>query len=397
MRGLRLAFVLPRFPEPGFAGGAETLVAALAQRLHARGHRVECLTTCARDHFTWENYHRPGRTEHHGMPVIRFPVDGDRDLERYVTLDRQMQIAGGLPPAAEEEWLANSLHSEPLYEYLAARAADLDAAVFAPYLFGLSNEGPRRIPRGKAVLLPCLHDEVYARLRVIAETFRAAGAFLFNAPAEMRLAERLFGIDPRRGVVVGMGFDPVAASPARFRDTFGIAGPFALYAGRREGGKNTPLLIDYFTAWKERHRGSDLRLVLMGSGGVALPPEAADEVIDLGYVKEQEKLDGMAACTFFCQPSYRESFSIVLMEAWLAGRPALVHRRCEVAVEHCRLAAGGLFFADYPEFEACVELLLADPQAAQRLGAAGGEYVRREYSWQAVIARLEEGLTRIVS
>jgi len=54
----RYAFVVPRFGE-GIAGGAETLVGALARHLAQRGDRVEVFTTCARDNRTWENEFPP--------------------------------------------------------------------------------------------------------------------------------------------------------------------------------------------------------------------------------------------------------------------------------------------------------------------------------------------------
>lgn len=398
-RVYRLAFVTPRFPEPGFAGGAETLTAQLAHRLLERGHEVEFLTTCARDHVTWRNEHPVGRLKVDAMPVHRFAVDESRDLGRYLQLDRRMQLQQGLSEEDEREWVRCSVHSEGLYRHLERTPRAWDAVVFAPYLFGLSLEGGRRLLEagGNTVLLPCLHDETFARLRSVRASFEHARGCLFNAHAEQRLAERLYALPPERGQVVGMGFEPRTGDGARFRQLFGVQDPFLLYAGRREGGKNTPLLIDYFRAWKLRHPGNPLKLVLMGSGAVEIPQEMAEEVIDLGFLSEQEKLDAMAACALFCHPSVMESFSIVLMETWMVGRPVLVHAKCEVAVDHCRRGGGGLFFQDFPEFEAAVEMLLEEPELAAQLGCAGNAYVGLQYRWDAVLDRFEAGLARFLS
>ena len=51
---------------------------------------------------------------------------------------------------------------------------------------------------------------------------------------------------------------------------------------------------------------------------------------DLGFVDIQDKYDITAAATLLCQPSKNESFSIVIMESSLCGRPVLVHEACEV-------------------------------------------------------------------
>ncbi|HET9058762.1 MAG TPA: hypothetical protein VFN61_02490, partial [Acidimicrobiales bacterium] len=56
---MRLAFVTPRYG-PGVLGGSEAFMAEAAAGFGARGHEVEVLTTCALDHYTWENVLPPG-------------------------------------------------------------------------------------------------------------------------------------------------------------------------------------------------------------------------------------------------------------------------------------------------------------------------------------------------
>ena len=102
---------------------------------------------------------------------------------------------------------------------------------------------------------------------------------------------------------------------------------FILYAGRKEAGKNVPLLIDFFARYK-KHRKNELKLVLIGSGTIEIPSENRSDIIDLGFVPLQDKYDAYAAATFLCQPSLNESFSIVIMESWLCKSPVLVHAKC---------------------------------------------------------------------
>jgi glycosyltransferase involved in cell wall biosynthesis len=105
--------------------------------------------------------------------------------------------------------------------------------------------------------------------------------------------------------------------------------PFLLYVGRKEAGKNVPLLIDYFAQYKRQY-GGELCLVLVGKGAVEIPPDRRHNILDLGFLSEQDKLDAYAAALALCQPSCNESFSIVMMEAWVAGTPTLVHANCAV-------------------------------------------------------------------
>jgi glycosyltransferase involved in cell wall biosynthesis len=96
----------------------------------------------------------------------------------------------------------------------------------------------------------------------------------------------------------------------------------------------------------------------------------------------------MAGAVAFVHPSVNESFGIVLLEAWLAGTPGLVHARSAVLRWQCAQSNGGLWFRHYPDFEEALLRLLDDPPLRHALGAAGRAYVRRTYAWPAVEQRL---------
>ncbi len=386
----RLAFVTPRYADRRAVGGAETAVRLLAEHAAARGHSVELLTTCAVDHVTWKNERRPGSVRRNGITVRFFPTRVDRDLSTYLRIQRKIDLGLELTDEEEETWIGESVHSDDLYAYLRRNLDRFDAFLFAPYLFGTTMRGVTLTGR-KSVLIPCLHDEPFARLRITRRLFEEAGWVMFHTRPERELAERICGADPARASVVGIGFDPFPADGPRFRKQYAIDGPLMLYCGRREGGKNVPLLIDYFTTWAERNDG-DTRLALAGSGAVAIPSNMAGRIIDLDYLQEQEKRDAMAAADVLVQPSVNESLSIVLMEGWLAGTAALVHAGCAVTRDHCIRSNGGLFFADYPEFEECANRLIGDPALREALARGGQRYVREEYSWDRVMDRFEESL-----
>lgn len=387
----RIAFVCPRFAEGGTVGGAETLMKNLAERSSSAGRQVTFLTTCATDHFTWANALPPGIRRHAPNMAVRFfPVAGNRDLDAFLRAQDLICRGADYTPADEQAWLANSVNSPELCAHLAEAGAEYDRIVIGPYLFGLSYFASRVHP-GRTRLIPCLHDEPFARVRAFREMFRAAGGLIFNSGPERDLARRLYDLPPGRAWVVGMGLDDFAADPAVFARRHGLTAPYVVYSGRREAGKGVPLLLDYLNLFRQR-TGMDVKLVLTGSGPVDPPAALAPHVLDVGFVSESEKREAMAGASAFCQPSTNESFSIVLLEAWLAGAPALVHARCAVTVDHCRRSGGGLWFMTYAEFETELLLLLRRPDIRQRLGAAGRAYVVCEYSWPRILARFFEAL-----
>ena len=96
----------------------------------------------------------------------------------------------------------------------------------------------------------------------------------------------------------------------------------------------------------------------------------------------------------FCHPSTNESFSIVILESWLAGTPVLVHASGDVMPFHCRKSNGGLWFRNYPEFEEQLSLLLDHPELRKAMGTSGQRYVQDQYAWKAVEARLMKALLK---
>lgn len=108
-----------------------------------------------------------------------------------------------------------------------------------------------------------------------------------------------------------------------------------------------------------------------------------------GFLSDQEKDDALDGCTAFLQPSYFESFSMALTEAWALRRPALVQGRCDVLVGQARRSGGALPYVGFAEFEATVDLVLDDPDLAERMGAAGRRYVEDQYRWDVVLDRYE--------
>ena len=211
---------------------------------------------------------------------------------------------------------------------------------------------------------------------------------IFNTEPERLLANRIYGPGHCHSCgVVGMGLPPFDADPNAFAAQHAITSPYVIYCGRRELLKGTPLFLDYMELFRERTQ-RDVKVVLTGAGELDIPPALRPHLIDRGFVSEQEKCEAMAGAVAFCHPSTNESLSIVLLEAWLARTPALVHAKGEVLRYQCRTARGGLWFNDYPEFEAQLIRLLDDPPLNAALAEAGRNFTLREYAPDAVQRKL---------
>ena len=382
---MRIGFVIPWFAMD-IPGGAEAELRGLALHLHASGMDLEILTTCVKEFGSrWNrNYYPEGLSVENGIPIRRFCVRR-RDTLAFNRVNYKL-LTGQIPLSDEEEkiFIRESVNSPRLYRYMREHQAEYDLFVFIPYMFGTTWYGMGICPH-KSVLIPCLHEESYAHLRVFEKQFSRAAGMLFLSKPEANLAASLYDLSRVDARVLGAGVDDVTdVQPDRFRKKYRIDSPFLLYAGRKDSGKNVDVLIRYFSEYRKRHETA-FKLVLIGGGRILIPHEDRRAILDLGFVPVQDKHDACGAAHLLCQPSSHESFSIVIMESWLASRPVLVSGHCEVTKNFVQESNGGLYFENYHEFEGALEYMESHPEEASRMGGNGRAYVREHFMWDKIV------------
>jgi glycosyltransferase involved in cell wall biosynthesis len=386
---VKVTYVIHRYGAEVTAG-AEHATRLLAEHLRAHtGWDVEVLTTCALG-TDWENEYSPGRTELNGVPVTRFTSQVGRAADFLAISDQVLPLGERAPLELQERWLdAQGPVNPDLLD--AVEQSDADVIVFSPYLYYPTARGIERV-RERAVLQPATHDEMAVRLPVYRRVFGAPRALSFFTDSERRLTNRLFPVATKPQVVSGLGVDRGVAEAPPFGPAVGLGDrPFVLVLGRVDPGKGSSIAAEYFRAYKRRHPG-DLALVFVGP--VVEAPAVDDDVLVAGAVDEAAKWAALRDAEIFLSPSPFESFSIVLMEAWLAGRPVVVNGACEVTREHCQRSGGGLWFNGYAEFEGVLSRL-GDADIRVQLGTAGRRYVERHYGWPSVMERYAAFLGRL--
>jgi glycosyltransferase involved in cell wall biosynthesis len=391
---VKLACVVQRYGA-GIAGGSEAHCRALAERLAGR-HDVTILTSCSRDYVTWANAYPPGDAVDNGVRVRRFPVRQTRKLGAFSDLSDEV-FDGAASPDRQEAWFAANGPDVPeLIEHLRSHGRDYDLVLFwtfrySPSYFGLPLVADR------AVLVPTAEEDRALDLDVLQDYFRAPAGYIFLTPEEAALVEARAASALEPATIIGMGLEPPAEAPdAAVVQSLGVAEPYVLYLGRVDRNKGCHTLLEYFSEYTEglqapEHRG--VTLVLAGPAKIRIPGHP--RIRALGYVSDQARDALLCGAQALIVPSPYESLSIVLLEAWNRGVPALVNAHCSVLKGQVRRANGGLFYRTQREFAEGLDYLLTHEDERLHLGQQGRAYVEREYRWPTVLARVEALLTEV--
>jgi glycosyltransferase involved in cell wall biosynthesis len=390
---MKVAFVTPRYG-PQIIGGAEAAARQLAEHLVAEtAWEAEAYSTCALDPHTWADVLEPGDSEIGGVPVHRFASAHGR-LADFYGLDGRVRLAPGLATREEgRRWVDyNGPVSPGLIE--AVCAADADVVAFYPYLYHPTVAAIGRVPM-PAVLHPAAHDEPALYLPVFRGTFGDADAFCFHSAAERLLVERTYPVAEKPQIVLGLGVGESAGAGRPGGEILGLGDrPYVVSVGRVDEHKGSKMLATYFRTYKERHPGP-LALALVGPVSVALEPHP--DIVVTGTVDEPDKWDIVRDALVSVSPSALESFSLVVVEAWVDRVPVVVNGACGPTREHCERSGGGLWFTSYPEFEAVLHRLVGDPALRATLGDNGRAYVDRYYEWPVLIERYANFLESVVA
>ena len=396
---MRVLYVVPRYG-PLAAGGAEGACRSFATRMAGRGHSVEVVTSCATSYLDWANVLPSGEAIEDGVRVHRLPTVEPRDLERFSAISMRALTGRHLAPVhVQHAWLAEQgPRLGGLREWLGHHARAFDVAVVLPYLYLPAFEAITTLAgRTPLVFHPCAHDEPPLRLPVYERLVRLSDALGFFTEEEAELVRRRFRIS-RPSSVTGIGID------TRDGASEGPVSPVAIPRCRRtavprmrrshrpgQGNARAGRVVRSL----QTARPGPLALVLVGDPANEVPahPECSSPVSWTNRPAWRSSTPASRSV----HPSHYESFSLVLMEGWAAGKAAAVQALSPVLAGHARRSGGALPYRNEEELGEVIDLLVSQPALRERLGEAGRAYVARHFQWDDVLGRHESLLGQAVS
>ena len=387
---MKLAFVVQRYGA-GIAGGSEGHCRELAERLSPH-HQITVLTTCATDYITWENASPAGTSVENGVQVVRFPVARQRRMEIFAELSDEV-FDGAASLERQLEWFReNGPETPELLEHLRTHGQDFDLVLFWTYRYYQSYFGLPLVEE-RAILVPTAEEDAAIDMGTLPEFFDKPAGYLFMTPEEQELVSSRALHPLRTSVVAGIGIEPapIGNTPRTSIDRLDIPSTYLLYLGRVDRNKGCDALLEKFQEYAVTRK--KVTLVLAGPAKMEVPEHP--QIRALGYVSGEVRSALLAHASALVVPSWYESLSIVLIEAWNHAVPALVNGRCRVLAGQVKRANGGLYYMFPAEFDEAADYLLTRPAERDALGRQGLAYVEREYRWPTVMARVEALLQEV--
>ena len=417
---MKFAFVSPRYGAD-IGSGADHACRLLAERVCER-HDVDVLTTCARDHRSWKNEYSEGSDRVRGVLVRRFGVSQLPDHIGFDTLSQRLQTSPH-SRAEELEWVR--LHgpwSPGLLDYLKRTHRSYDVLVFFGLWHPLTVHGLETAPE-RTVLFPYLQLQPALRFGLWTDLMRSARALGFFSESERRLLHAYVGLRHPGEEVVGIGVDPppqqsyprhqqdpndtiadedehssdediepeyLDGRGIPFKRRHRLYGRFALYGGRVESDNGCEEMLEYFDTFASSE--ADATLVLMGLKMMKVPEEPYVRLA--GVIPDRERMTAYEAADVTIAPSSDDLLAQPLLESLAVGTPVLASARNAAAVEHCRRAGAGLYYASREEFVGALTLLTKNSGLREKLGANGRAYIRNHHGWDGVLGRFDRLISR---
>ncbi|AXX14326.1 glycosyltransferase [Leptospira borgpetersenii] len=378
--------------------------------------------------------------------ILQFTVEKQRNIERFNRLSKKILERPSLQNKESiNHWLIEQGPYVPeLIQFIESRKSEYDVFFFVSYLYYPLVFGIPLVAE-KSIIIPTFHDEPPAYLPVYKEILTDQSSYSFNTPEELNVFRNILGYKPSTYSITGMNlnlgqcssdpgsennyadyhhkntssdnknetlscqldFSDKAEKSMRRSLRSASAGfgtrckssleknsnreetPFLLYVGRVDQGKGFLEMAEWFLEWKKNSKLPH-KLKIAGKIASKIPNKILEDqnIEFLGFVEEQIKFELLQNCVCLINSSPLESFSIVLMEAWLKGKPALVNGKSDVLKGHCLRSNGGLFYFDRKSFFATLDFILDHPKESFEMGMSGKKYVEQNFNPKTVREKL---------
>ena len=300
-------------------------------------------------------------------------------------VDSLIDVTTMRDPAMDAEFLAiRGPHSRAMREWLERHVADYDAVLVQGAPFAPLDWVPRiaRAAGVPTVLLPHFHvEDRYYHWQSFYAAFRDADQVIVNSAFVKEALMDKIGARatalPGGGVELDeFGEANLERCAREFRAIHASDKPFVLVLGRKAGGKRYRLVVAAATGQ------DDFDVVMVGPDEDGLPLNKPN-VHYYGARPRDFVLGALRECLCLANMSESESFGIVLLEAWCAGRPVIAQRRCAAFRDLLVDGRNGFLAETAQDVRGLAQRYLKQPELARQHAIQGRQDASR-FAWSVV-------------
>ena len=391
-------------------GGTEAVLYNYCSRLVARGHDVPVYATAALSH--------PGPDDVRGLAVERFKY-----FYPYLLLSDDARLAmdkkGGSPISLPMyRRLKNEPDTKIVHLHAMGRLGGIVRKACAkrgiPYVVSLHG-GHFTIPAEEHALFArptkgtLCYGKPFGLWLGTRKILQDAAAILSVGRSEHLEIQKRY---PKQAVYLPNGVDTklfTRGDGRRFREKHGLLDKKIILCisridpqkGQLNLAKTLPRVVEKFP---------DAHLVLIGPATIAAYRDEItaflrdagleDRALMIPHIApdSDDLLDAYAACDVFALASIHEPFGIVVLEAWVAGRPVVASRIGGIP-HFVTDGENGLLVepGDVEQLTDGIIRVLSDGDLAKNLGESGRAEACKSYDWGVIVDRLENIYDRVAS
>lgn len=386
-------------------GGAEKLLQSIAENLYIAGIDVNVLTSNAKNAAMYFNLNPDvvGQENEviNGVKVHRENIRTilQKLLKAFWSIFiKNSSINDDVLPVILGPHFIKSfikyLFSSNKYSYIISGPFPTSVPFYG-YLYKLVS------PNSKLILYPCLHIEDKTHTgKALKYIAKKADAILVLTKEETNFLKS-WGINENKIIETGVGIEDkllqsIKSKNKQSNNTLSISN-YILYIGQEVPHKNIVDLIDAME--KIWIGGISKKLVIAGAKTDYSPEidkriEKLDKIyqkniIRLSNFDEDIKINLIDNCEILVLPSSKESFGIVIIEAWARKKPVI-----GTNVPGIRYLIddkkNGLLFEEHnsDDLKEKIQYLIKNKNTSNRMGINGYNKVIKKYNWKKIINKI---------
>ncbi|SJM88981.1 glycosyltransferase [Crenothrix polyspora] len=310
--------------------------------------------------------------------VVKPP--GENGLETYLQMESAARMSRGRYDVNLTD--IRGPHSPDLELFLEKFTKDYDIVVthnnvFLPAIKAISAAKKANI---SSILIPHAHlDDDYYHFSDLHQSARDASMVLAAPKAACQFYEQI-GVKNVAYLPAGIDISEVFSTEDElaFRLVHMRSEPFFLVLGRKAPAKG---YLDIIKEIEKLATNQNIHLILIGPDDDGIPIKSS-YATHLGRQPRNVVKGALMSCIGLINMSTSESFGIVLLEAWQAGRPVIVNSSCS-AFQDLAIHEENALLVTTQTLGLAMNRLVNEKKFGDKLGEAGKKIVNR-YAWDNI-------------